>query len=595
MKNKLKMISVTLALVLALCVCFVACNKTKTDPAKERADAVASVENAFMSGVVDGWTNSLDEQSLKDREDAGDYIVTLGWTKMICSVVSESDLQTAKIKSLANALSSQNGKTLLGDFEKNAELLIPLLKEVGFTPSDVSAIVYDLTCAMVTKGYKTICDVYNELIDLEQYMRQNAISGKPLDNVVKNRLSISIAKSDFVTTDAEKSQMLTAFSNARNALARLVSFAYNMSVNAITDDLYGKLFDDSGALGEITDGEIETLVDTLLLNVQDLKDALGQNEVSALNSALDLVIDKFDKKTVSSAIYAQIVKYAKYAYMVVDVIPTICDVVTSSGNLLSSEDFIKDFLSASQNGDNLDTATNLINQSILVSRAILNLTSEGGYDAQKLLNIVDEIVSANTGEYQKAVPLFTLDLMFNFSSLYDSITGGDDTDLWQVVHSDVMTQDALGTQVSLVFFFDGGFDNFKETYYKYTRGDATQAQLRSAFDRCSFGSFIENERIFRTDELYTSDWYDYYVTIGLNAVNQKVSNVLKNNVSLDIKAFVGDYFSENSEMKAAIQTLAQMSILTQNIGEEDIANVYIPLLSKSRVLGATILFMSQAD
>lgn len=69
-----------------------------------------------------------------------------------------------------------------------------------------------------------------------------------------------------------------------------------MSVNAITDDLYGKLFDDSGALGEITDGEIETLVDTLLLNVQDLKDALGQNEVSALNSALDLVIDKFDKK-----------------------------------------------------------------------------------------------------------------------------------------------------------------------------------------------------------------------------------------------------------------------------------------------------------
>lgn len=118
MKNKLKMISVTLALVLALCVCFVACNKTKPDPAKERADAVASVENAFMSGVVDGWTNSLDEQSLKDSEDAGDYIVTLGWTKMICSVVSESDLQTAKIKSLANALSSQNGKTLLGDFEK---------------------------------------------------------------------------------------------------------------------------------------------------------------------------------------------------------------------------------------------------------------------------------------------------------------------------------------------------------------------------------------------------------------------------------------------------------------------------------------------
>jgi len=590
MKNKLKIVSICLALIAVLSVCLFACNK-KPDPAKERADAVSSVENAFMSGVSSGWTNSLDDASLKEREDAGDYIVTLGWTKMICSVVSESDLQTAKIKSLASALSSQNGKTLLGDFEKNAELLIPLLKEVGFTPNDVSAIVYDLTCAMVSKGYKTICDIYTRLIDLEQTMRQSAISGKALDNVVKNRLSISVAKSDFVTTDAEKSEMLTAFANAKNALSRLVSFAYNMSVNAITDDLYGKLFDDSGALGEITEGETATLVDTLLANVRDLKNALGTSEVDSLNAALDLVIDKFDKKTVSSAIYAQIVKYAKYAYMVVDVIPTICDVVTSSDNLLSSEDFIKDFLTVAQSGDELGVATKRINQSILVSRAILNLTGEGGYDKQKLVDIVDDVIGANTGEYQKAVPLFTLDLMFNFSSLYDTIIDDNGSDMWEVVHSDVMTMDALGTQIALVFFFDSGFDNFKETYYNYTRGDATQAELRSAFNRCSFGNFIENERIFRTDELYTADWYDYYVTIGLNAVNDKVSNVLKDNVAADIKAFVDDYFAEQSEMKAAIQTLADMSIFTQDISEEDIANVYIPLLAKSRVLGATILFM----
>lgn len=591
MKNKLKIVSVCLALLLTLCVCLFACNNKKPDPAKERADAVASVENAFMSGISSDWTNSLDEASLKERDDAGDYIVTLGWTRMICSVVSDSDLQTAKIKSLANALSSQNGKTLLGDFEKNAELLIPLLKEVGFTPNDMSAIVYDLTCAMVSKGYKTICEIYNRLIDVEQTMRQSAISGKALDNVVKNRLSISVAKSDFVTTDAEKAEMLTAFDNAKNALSRLVSFAYNMSVNAITDDLYGKLFDDSGALGEITDGEIATLVDTLLLNVQDLKNALGRKEVDSLNAALDLVIDKFDKKIVSSAIYAQIVKYAKYAYMVVDVIPTICDVVTSSDNLLSSEGFIKDFLSAMQSGNELNTATKRINQSILVSRAILNLTGEGGYDKQKLVNIVDEIIAANTGEYQKAVPLFTLDLMFNFSSLYDSIKDDSDADMWEVVHSDVMTMDALGTQVALVFSFDSGFDNFKETYYNYTRGDATQAQLRRAFDRCSFGNFIENGRAFTTDELYTSDWYDYYVTIGLNAVNDKVAKVLKDNVAADIKAFVEDYFVEQSQMKAAIQTLAEMSVFTQDISDEDVANVYIPLLSKSRVLGATILFM----
>ena len=314
--------------------------------------------------------------------------------------------------------------------------------------------------------------------------------------------------------------------------------------------------------------------------------------MNALNSALDLVIDKFDKKTVSSPVYAQIVKYAKYAYMVVDIIPTICDVVVSSGNLLSSESFIKDFLTVAQTDEEtLGVATNRINQSILVARAILNLTDEGGYDKQTLLNIVQEIADANTGEYQKAVPLFTLDLMFNFSTLLDAINGDVSASKWEVVHSDVMTQDALATQVALVFFFDGGFDKFKETYYNYKRGDATQAQLRSAFDKCSFGSFIENGRVFRTDELYTDDWYDYYVTIGLNAVNKEVSEVLKNNVSKDIAAFVEDYFAENSEMKEAIKALAQKELLTQAVDEDTVNNVYIPLLSKSRVLGATILFM----
>lgn len=592
MKNKIKITSICLVLVIALCACLYACNKNDVDPAKERADAVASVENAFMDGMAEGWNNSLATDELARRKDAGDYVVTLGWTKTICSVIGESDLQTAKIKALASALSSQNGKTLLADFEKNAELLIPLLKEVGFTPVDVSALVYDLTCAMVTNGYKTISDVYTRLVEVEQYMRQNAITGEPLDNVVKNRLSASAAKSDFLTNDAEKAQMLEAFSSAQSALGNLVSFAYNMSVNAITDDLYGKLFDESGALGEITDGEVATLVDTLLRNVQGLKDALTRDEVNALNSALDLVIDKFDKKTVSSPVYAQIVKYAKYAYMVVDIIPTICDVVVSSGNLLSSESFIKDFLTVAQTDEEtLGVATNRINQSILVARAILNLTDEGGYDKQTLLNIVQEIADANTGEYQKAVPLFTLDLMFNFSTLLDAINGDEDASMWEVVHSDVMTQDALATQVALVFFFDGGFDKFKETYYNYKRGDATQAQLRSAFDKCSFGSFIENGRVFRTDELYTDDWYDYYVTIGLNAVNKEVSEVLKNNVSKDIAAFVEDYFAENSEMKEAIKALAQKELLTQAVDEDTVNNVYIPLLSKSRVLGATILFM----
>ncbi len=596
MKNRVKIVSICLSTLLvlsALCACLAGCHKNKSNPEKDRAEIVDSVENAFLSGVGEGWTNNLDQAALSERQDSGDYLVALGWTKMICAVVKRSDLQTEKIRSLATALSSQNGKTLLGDFEKNAELLIPLLKEVGFTPVDISSLVYELMCAMASEGASTIEQIYANLQSLELYMRQKGVSGESLDNVLKNRVAINLAKVSFSPTEEEKAQMLAAFAAAKNAMSKLVSFAYNMSVNAITDDLYGKLFDQDGALGSITESEIATLVDTLLANVRDLKSALTDVEIAKLNSALNLVIAKFDKDTVSSEIYAQIVKYAKYAYMVADIIPTICDAVTGSGNLLSDSEFIKDFLAVSQNGKELDTATNRINQSILVSRAIINLTdnsSETAFGKEGLYALIDDIAAQGASEYQKAVPLFTLDLMLNFSSLYDSIWD-DNQDKWLVKHSDVMTQDALSIQLALAFSFNNNFDKFKETYFRYSKGEVGQAQLVNVFNACKFGKFIDNEKLFPIDQRYTKEWYEYYVTVGVSAVNEKVAKCMKDNVVADLKAFVDDYFAQGSDMKEAIKEIAAMSIVNENIDENVIKEKYIPLLSRSCVLGATILFM----
>lgn len=594
MKNRVKIVSICLSTLLvlsALCACLAGCHKNKRNPEKERAEIVDSVENAFLSGVGEGWTNNLDQAALSERQDGGDYLVALGWTKMICAVVKNSDLQTAKIKSLATALSSQNGKTLLGDFEKNAELLIPLLKEVGFTPVDISSLVYELMCAMASEGASTIEQIYANLQSLELYMRQKGVSGESLDNVLKNRVAINLAKVSFSPTEEEKTQMLAAFAAAKNAMSKLVSFAYNMSVNAITDDLYDKLVDQNGALGSITESETATFVDTLLANVRDLKSALTDDEIAKLNSALNLVIAKFDKDTVSSEIYAQIVKYAKYAYMVADIIPTICDAVTGSGNLLSDSEFIKDFLAVSQNGKELDTATNRINQSILFSRAIINLTdnsSETAFGKEELYALIDDIAAQGASEYQKAVPLFTLDLMLNFSSLYDSI-GDDNQDEWLVKHSDVMTQDALSIQLALALFFNKNFDKFKETYFRYSKGEVGQAQLVNVFNDCKFGKFIDTDNPI--DQRYTKEWYEYYVTAGVSAVNEKVAKCMRDNVVADLKAFVDDYFAQGSDMKEAIKEIAAMSIVNENIDENVIKEKYIPLLSRSCVLGAKILFM----
>ncbi len=587
-----KTIAICLILLLALCVCLSACNKDdKKDSAKERAQAVSNVENAFMSGVADGWTSDLSQDVLIERADAGDYLVTLGWTRMICDVIGESSLQTGKIQSLANALSSEDGKKLLADFEGNAELLIPLLKDVGFTPSDISALVYDLMCAMASKGADTIDSIRTQLLSLIERMRRDGITGDSADNVSKNYVLINEAKSAFVPTEQEKQEMLASFKDAQGALNQLVSFAYNMSINAITDELYGKLFDESGALGSITQSELSTLVGTVLDSVQMLSDALTQDEIAHLNNALNLVIENFDKEIVSSPIYAQIVKYAKYAYMVIDIVPTICDGVIAGGDILSDADFIADLLKVSAidkeyDGANDEAVLTRLNDIILIARVITQVLNSEDFSEQRLTALVDQIGAQSIDEYQKAVPLFLVDVLLNFSTIYEQIEESE-SNVWNIIHDDVMTQDALSSQLTIVLFFNTYFDKFKDTYYKYTKGEATAGELAGAFNACSFSRFIDTQNNVYTQ--YTEEWYTYYVTVGLNAVNEKVATIMRDNVIPDLKAFVKDYYAQGSSMKSAMDLIANMDIIEVEDFTEDTLQSLMPTLKDSCLLGVTLL------
>lgn len=592
--NKIKKTTLLcLVVLLALSVCLCACNKNKEDPVKTRADAVSTVENAFMSGIVEGWNNSLSQDELMKREDSGDYIVALGWTKMICGVIGESSLQTVKIQSLANALLSEDGKKLLADFDSNAELLIPLLKEVGFTPSDISSLVYDLTCAMASKGADTINLIRDDLLSLQDKMtREGGASNTALQNVRSNYTSINEAKSSFVPTEQAKEEMLASFAKAKNALNQLTAFAYNMSVNAITDELYGKLFDESGALGSITQSELSTLVGSVLNSVETLSNALTQEEISYLNEALNLVIENFDKNVISSPIYAEIVKYAKYAYMIVDIIPTICDGVLAGGDILTDTQFITDLLKVSEaDTSQKDMAvTTRVNEIILVARAIRQVLDSEDFSEQRFVELINQIGEQSSEEYQKAMPLFVMDILLNFSTLYDLIEGDDVKIDWDIIHSDVMSEEALQNELAIVLFFNTFYDSFKETYYKYTHGEATQAELNNVFTFCSFDTFIENGRVFSSNQKFTEEWYDYYVTTGLNAVNEKVNKYMSENVIPDLKAFASDYYKQDSAMKKAIAQIADMAIYEKALSEEEI-NALIPTLKESRLLGVALLSM----
>jgi len=138
------------ALVLILCASLLfACNTEKKRLERERQErqkSAYSVEEAFLNGLDEDWTRNMRSGDIALLDKAGDYIVVEGWTHTVCDVLVKSDLQTAKIKALAEAIRSESGKKLIADFGANAELILPLLKQVDLTPDDISFLVYDMLC-----------------------------------------------------------------------------------------------------------------------------------------------------------------------------------------------------------------------------------------------------------------------------------------------------------------------------------------------------------------------------------------------------------------------------------------------------------------
>lgn len=591
MKKEKLIILIACLLVVCLTISLCACHKKGIDEKAKRQQAANDVGAAFTTGINSSWAWDMSDEAAAGVQNPGDYVMTRSWTGLICSVLENSSLQTGKITALANALSSNDGKTLLSDFASNAELLIPLLKQVGFTPNDVANLTYDLLCALVSDGAKTLSDMRNRLVSVREEMRKDlTTTDSALKNVADAIVSTDVAIQNFAPSEQEKQDMISAFEQAKQPMNMLVSFAYNMSINAITDDLYSKLFDGSGALGSISESELQTLVNSLLSNVTSLSRSLDEQSVAKLNVALGLVIDKFDSNAISSSVYAQIVKYAKYAYMVVDIIPSVCDVVIAGGDVLANGSFLEDFIAVAKSSATLDEKTCTVNKAILAARAANGVLGGDSFTKEQLVAVIEKMGAQGIQEYQKATPIFALDLALNFSSLIESIEG-DDAGKWNVSHKDVMDEDTLATVASTVLFFNKGFDTFKETYQKWTKGEATTSQLAMQASICGFDAFLsEGQSNNYNVNTQTEQWYNYYVTTGLEAVNRKIAACMIK-VENDLKAFVEDYYADGSDMKAAIKQLADMSIVSQNLTEEEIDGTYMPIFKRSCMLGFTFLFL----
>ena len=593
MKNTLrKFVSAALvALVLTLSASvLLACNsdaKKRERDRQARIDSVAAVENVFLSSVNEDWRADVGNEQLVTMNSASDYIVATEWTKFVCDVLVSSSLQTGKLQVLAEIVQSEEGKKLIDDFSENAELIVPLFKRVDFTPTDISNLVYDLLCALAEKSGS----VFDGIIARAEEIREmNGVTPEVYQSLGGVIGDMSAAKNKLVPTAAERDEMLTAFEKAKEPMSALIEFVYNMSVTVANDNLFDILLGGEGALADISNSEIITLIGTLRENIADLRLALTEDAVGDLNGAFDLIINKFDGSSVASVLYAQIVQYSKTAYMLVDVIPFMCDIAYSASEVLMDDAFIGELKQVV--GKELNGYAKVANNAIIMAKLVTKVTDT--FSMQTFKDLISDIRTQSMGDYRKSVPLVIVDVMFNISNLFE---GGNLENLKKIetIHPDIIDEDTFGVLINtLIVTLDSSMERFKAAYEEYLVVVAGNSIDTSAYNNMrSVASIFESfgmENKFNTSEsaLEAAEWY------MLNAERIINSVVDKNNIKIeaDLAEFIKDYYAENSDIRQAALQLANMPLLSEDISEAEYAQ-YISLATKSRIMVLVALISAE--
>ncbi|MDE6302010.1 MAG: hypothetical protein K2M36_00270, partial [Clostridia bacterium] len=352
----------------------------------------------FLSRVNKDWSADTGKEELIAMDSASDYIVAIEWAEFVCDVLVNSSLQTGKLQVLAEIAQSEEGKKLIDDFTENAELIVPLFRRVDFTPTDISNLVYDLLRALAEESGEVFDGIIARAEELRGMTGVTPAVYQKLSGVIGD---MSAAKNKLVPTSAERDEMLAAFEKAKEPMSALIEFAYNMSVTVANDNLFDVLLGGEGALADISNSEIITLIGTLRENIADLKLALTEDAVNSLNGAFDLIINKFDGSSVASVLYAQIVQYSKTAYMLVDIIPFMCDIAYSASEVFMEGELIDELKQTV--GKELNNYARVANSAIITAKLVTKVTDT--FSKQTFEELIADIRTQSMGDYRKSVPL----------------------------------------------------------------------------------------------------------------------------------------------------------------------------------------------
>ena len=503
----------------------------------ERQEAVVAVENGVLASVNEKWANDLSAEEIADLEDVGDYMLALGWANLIADVVYSSPLQTVKIRRLADAIASEDGQKLFADFEKNIGLLVPLLKNIDFTSNDVSELVCALLDSLVDNSATMLTGVRDKLVP---YMNLDKTSA----NAKKVIATIS-AELEYVNFSAqEKAEMKEKLADARVGIEALVGFAYNASMDSLEI-----IFDSEGALVDITDTEIQTIVSTVLSGTRELKAKMTAENVEKLNAAISIITEKFDGNAITSKVFSQIVNLAKFAYVFTDSVPYLCDLLIDAGDAVDSAflDFVFDYVSEKENATSEQKIANI---SVLSARVTKVIFDEMGQE--EFAEFLQKLATQATTDYRRALPIVLVDILVNLTSASMDAEGNVS------IHTDIMTEEvAKDTFAFLVTSIM--LPSFERTYYDYVNGEASLDKLRTAANSCKFDNIGIGSSPY-DKETQTKQWFEYYLTNAKSKLLEiaiRIAPVLK----ADVLAYLDNYYQEDSAFKTKIEEHAERALI----------------------------------
>ncbi|MEG1663231.1 MAG: hypothetical protein RR338_04515, partial [Clostridia bacterium] len=434
------------ALMVSACGMLFACNKDDDGGNVDtRRVATNKVQQTALSAVNPEWKISFTDSELAARSDGGDYVTNSIWTNFVGNALYSSSLQTAKIDKVAKELQSDLGKKIISGAKVKTKDYFDLFVSFGFTSSDVSNLIYGALYSLNNNLTAEISSANAKLLQLYDLATKNGnTTGK--DNISLAIASTSAVKQSLTKFDASRAEINTALVDAKTGLDALVATAFQLSTSA---DLVGMINDiSSGALENITDSEIETYIGSIKSEIGSLKNKLTPSETAKLESMLSILIKNLDGVVFDAEIFDQLTSGVRLAYIALDYVPTICDLVVSATDAIDSK-FIAQIKQYATNQKLEDTTKHMpkLNQSILIAKLISSALN--GKTKDDIKRLISDI-STNAGDnYEKIIQLY---MIKNASLVFMNDFPPDET---------IMTK---GLEIMAI---DGKLRKFKMEYAKY--------------------------------------------------------------------------------------------------------------------------------